>query len=72
MYYLNFGASEIVEGFSVFRSSETLQSDGETNSMEVDLSQQRKEIEKQLEVEFALSYVIFSPEVKLFDNKKLF
>ncbi|KAG1331741.1 DEAD-box ATP-dependent RNA helicase 57 [Cocos nucifera] len=42
-------SSEIVEGFSVFRSSETVPSDGETNSMEADLSQQRKETEKQLE-----------------------
>lgn len=58
MYDLNFGDSEIVEGFSVFRSSETVPSDGETNDMEVDLSQQRKEMEKQLEVEFAFSYVI--------------
>lgn len=41
--------SEIVESFSVFNSSEAVPLDGGTDAVETDLSQQRKEVEKQIE-----------------------
>lgn len=55
----DFGASEVVEGFSVFKSSESLSSLRERNALEAVPAEQKKEAEKQIEVRLGhLLYIL--------------